>query len=176
MKRIGLALAVGFFCLTLLSPAQGAEPLKFGYVDMQKALNTCEAGKEAKKAITEEVEKIQNAFVAKQKDVEKIKEDLERRGSVLSEPVRREKEKDYQTKLRDLQRIQRDSEEDIRRKDRELTERILRQMESITKKLGEERKYTVIFERNQPALIYISGVLDLTDEVIKMMDASSKKK
>jgi len=34
----------------------------------------------------------------------------------------------------------------------------------------------VIFERNQPALIYISGVLDLTDEVIKMMDASSKKK
>jgi outer membrane protein len=139
---------------------------------MQKALNTCEAGKEAKKAITEEVEKIQNAFVAKQKDVEKIKEDLERRGSVLSEAVRREKEKDYQTKLRDLQRIQRDSEEDIRRKDRELTERILRQMESITK----GGKYTVIFERNQPALIYISGVLDLTDEVIKMMDASSKKK
>ena len=120
MKRIGLTLAVGFFCLTLLSPAQGSEPIKLGYVDMQKALNTCEAGKEAKKVITEEVEKVQNAFLAKQKDVEKIKEDLERRGSVLSEPVRREKEKDYQTKLRDLQRIQRDSEEDIRRKDREL--------------------------------------------------------
>jgi outer membrane protein len=176
MKKIGLFLAIGIFSLALLSPAQGAETLKFGYVDMQKALNTCEAGKEAKKLITEEVEKVQNAFAAKQRDVERIKSDLEKRGSVLSEAVRQEKEKEYQAKLRDLQRMQRDSEDDIRRKDREYTEKILRQLEAIAKKLGEERKYTAIFEKNQPSFIYISSALDMTDEVIRMMDASSKKK
>jgi outer membrane protein len=176
MKKIGIFLMVGFFASGLISVAQGAESIKMGYVDMQKALNLCEAGKEAKKQITDEVGKIEKTFMGKQKDLEKIKEDLEKRGSVLSESVRREKEKDYQTKLRDLQRLQRDYEEDLRRKDQEYTAKILSELAGIARKLGEEGKFTVIFEKNQPAFIYISNVIDLTDEVIKIADQNFKKK
>jgi outer membrane protein len=176
MKKFGIFLMIGFFCLGLLSTARGAEPMKLGYVDMQKALNLSEAGKEAKKQITEEVGKIEKTFVGKQKELEKIKDDLEKRGSVLSESVRREKEKDYQTKLRDMQRMQRDYEEDLRRKDQEYTAKILSDLAGIARKLGEEGKYSVIFEKNQPAFIYISNIIDLTDEVIKIADQNFKKK
>jgi outer membrane protein len=117
---------------------------------------------------------MQKTFAGKQKELEKLKDDLEKRGSVLSETVRREKERDYQAKLRDLQRLQRDYEEDLRRKDRELTDYILKNLEVIVKKLGEEGKYTLILERNQPAIVYISSGLDLTDEVIKISDQKQK--
>jgi outer membrane protein len=176
MRKIGIFLIVGFFACGLVSAARGAEAIKLGYVDMQKALNVCEAGKEAKKQITDEVGKLEKTFVGKQKDLEKLKDELEKKGMVLSESARREKEKDYQAKLRDLQRMQRDSEEDLRRKDQEYTGKILAELAGIARKLGEEGKYSVIFERNQPAFVYISNMIDLTDDVIKIADQNFKKK
>ncbi|MBP1713521.1 MAG: rane protein [Deltaproteobacteria bacterium] len=176
MKKIAVVAGLMFLGVSMASMAWSADAIKIGYVDMQKALNQCEAGKDAKKTITEEVEKMQKSFMGKQRELEKLKEDLEKRASVLSENVRREKEKEYQAKLRDMQRLQRDYEEDVRRKDREHTERILRELEIIVKKLGDEGKYTLILERNQPALVYITGSLEITDEVIKIADRNYKKK
>ena len=121
-----------------------------------------------------EVEKVQKIMEEKRKELDALKEDLEKRATVMSESARREKEADYQRKLRDVQRMQRDYEEELRRKDRQLTGKILKDLEGIIKKMGEEQKYTVILERNQPTIIYISTALDLTDEVIKL--ANQKKK
>jgi Skp family chaperone for outer membrane proteins len=42
-------------------------------------------------------------------------------------------------------------------------------------KIGEEGKYTMIFEPNQPAIIYITKGLDLTEEVVKRANASKTK-
>jgi outer membrane protein len=174
MRKGGIFLLSWGLLMAFFSLAIGAEPVKIAYVDMQKALNLCEAGREAKKQITVEVEKMQKTFAGKQREVEKLREDLEKRGSVLNETVRRDKERDYQTKLRDLQRLQKDYEDELRRRDRELTDNILKNLEAIVKKLGEEGKYTLILERNQPAIIYISSGLDLTEEVIKISDQKPK--
>ena len=175
MKKVGVYLLSLGMLIFFACPAPGAEPAKIAYVDMQKALNSCEAGKEAKKQITLEVEKMQKSFAAKQKEVEKLKEDLEKRGTVLNETARTEKERDYQVKLRDLQRMQRDYEENLKQKDQDLTGQILRNLEAIVKKIGEEGKYTLILERNQPPIIYISNTVDLTDEVIKIANQQKPK-
>lgn len=175
MKKVGVCILSLGVLIFFVSPAPGADPLKIAYVDLRKALNFCEAGQEAKKQMALEAEKMQKSFVAKQKEVEKLKEDLEKRGMVLSESVRTEKEREYQVKLRDLQRMQRDYEESLKQKDRELSDQILRDLEAIVKKMGEEGKYTLILERNQPPIIYISNAVDLTDEVIKIADRQKPK-
>ncbi len=173
MKTIGVLLGVWVLGMILTGLGWAADPLKIGYVDMQRALNQCEAGLEAKKAMTGEVEKIQKTMEAKQKELNRLREDLEKRGSVMNESVRREKEKDFQNKTREVQRMQRDFEDDLRRKDREHTDRVLRDLAKIAQKIGEEGKYTIILEGNQPTIIFISKSLDLTDEVIKQ--ANSKR-
>ena len=174
MKKVSIFFFGAAFLIAVIAPALADEPLKIAYVDMQKALNQSEVGKEAKKTITQEVEKMEKSFSGKQKELEKLREDLEKRGAVMSETVRKEKERDYQARLRDLQRLQRDYEDDLRRKDRELTERILKDLDGIVKKIGEERKFTIILEKNQPAVVYISNTLDLTDEVIKILNEKRK--
>jgi outer membrane protein len=174
MKKVGILFLSWGLLMVFTSLTFAVEPLKIAYVDMQKALNYCEAGKEAKRQMTLEVEKMQKVFAGKQKELEKIKDDLEKRGSVLSENVRREKDREYQAKLRDLQRLQKDYEDDLRRKDREFTERILKNVEVIIKQMGEEGKYTVILEKNQPTILFISNSLDLTEEVIKRIDQKQK--
>jgi len=175
MKRLTISFWLISLILFWAFPLWGAEPFKIAYVDMQKALNFCEAGKEAKKQMTAEVEKVQKILAGKQKELEKLKEELEKRGLVMSESVRREKEREYQTKLRDFQRLQTDYQDELRRKDRELTEKILRDLETVIKKIGEEGKYTIILEKNQPTILYISSSLDLTEEVIKRFDQQKQK-
>lgn len=174
MKRF----AIGVFWVSILiglgPNAMGADSIKIGFVDMQRALNTCEAGKEAKQIIAQEVDKMQKAMTGRQKELEKLREDLEKRGAVMSEAVRKEKERDYQMKLRDMQRLQRDFEEDIRRKDQEYTERILKELALIIRKLAEDKQYTLVVEKNQPAVIYVQGSLDLTDEVIQIINQKLK--
>jgi len=174
MKKSGVLWLVTAFWMAWISLAWGAEPLKIAYVDIQKALNLCEAGKAAKKQITLEVERMRKNFAGKQKELEKLKEDLEKRGLVLSEAAREEKARDFQAKTRDLQRMERDYQEELQRKDRELTESILRKLEVAVKKMGEDGKYTLILERNQGGIIYASDALDLTDELIKIFDQKGK--
>jgi outer membrane protein len=174
MKKSGVLWLVTGFWMAWVSLAWGAEPLKIAYVDIQKALNLCEAGKAAKKQITLEVDRMRKNFAGKQKELEKLKEDLEKRGLVLSEAAREEKARDYQAKTRDMQRMERDYQEELQRKDRELTESILRKLEGVVKKMGEDGKYTLILERNQGGIIYASDALDLTDELIKIFDQKGK--
>ena len=175
MKKMGFWTFCGVVILAWTAGAWGADPLKIGYVDMQRALNQCTIGQEAKKTITGEVEKMHKVLEGKQKELNKLREDLEKRGAVMNESLRREKEKEYQTKLRDVQRMQRDFEEDIRRRDRELTDKVLRDLARIVQKIGEEGKYSVILEGNQPSIIYISKGLDLTEEIIKRANAAKSK-
>lgn len=175
MRRLTTIFLIWGLVLVGAFPLWGADLIKIAYVDMQKALNFCEAGKEAKKQMATEVEKVQKILASKQKEIEKLKEELERRGMVMSESARRDKEREYQTKLRDFQRLQTDYQEELRRKDRELTENILRSLETVIKKIGEEGKYTIILEKNQPTILYISSALDLTEEVIKRFDQQKQK-
>jgi outer membrane protein len=175
MKKAGFFIINWIAGMALVSVVWAADPAKVGFVDMQRALNLCEAGQEAKKAMSVEVDKVQKTLEAKQKELNKLRDDLEKRGSVMNESVRREKEKDYQAKLRDLQRLQRDFDEDFRRRDREYTDKVLRDLAKIVQTIGEEGKYTVILEPNQPTIIYISKGLDLTDEVIKQANAPKPK-
>ena len=174
MRKEGVFLLVTGLWMAWGSLAWGAESIKLAYVDIQKALNLCEAGKAAKKQMMLEVERMRKNFAGKQQEVEKLKEDLEKRGSVLSEAAREEKGRDYQAKLRDLQRMERDYQEELQRKDRELTESILKKLEAVVKKMGEDGKYTLILERNQAGIIYIADVLDLTDELIKIFNQKEK--
>jgi outer membrane protein len=70
--------------------------------------------------------------------------------------------------------MERDYQEELQRKDRELTESLLRKLEAIVKKMGEDGKYTLILEKSQGGIIYISNTLDLTDELIKISDQAGK--
>ncbi|KPK89828.1 MAG: hypothetical protein AMJ94_11130 [Deltaproteobacteria bacterium SM23_61] len=175
MKKMGFWTFCGVVILAWTAGAWGADPLKIGYVDMQRALNQCTAGREAKKIITGEVEKVHKSLEGRKKELDRLREDLEKRGAVMNETLRREKEKEYQAKLRDMQRTQRDFEEDIRRRDRELTDKVLRDLARIVEKIGEEGKYSVILEGNQPTIVYISKGLDLTEEVINRANAAKSK-
>ena len=171
MKKVVLA---GLLACCLAATSVFAADVKLGYIDMQRALNTSEAGKEAKEQLAARVKKYQDEINSKQEETKKLKDDLEKQGMLLSESVRATKEKDYQQRLKEFQRFTKDAQDELQGKDEEFTRRILEGMEKVIQEFGRKNGYTFIFVKNE-GMLFVDEKADLTDEVLKAFNAGRKK-
>jgi outer membrane protein len=173
-KRIGKVMVVLLLGGGLLAGPAGSAEFKIASVDIQKAVNECNAGKDAKKDITKEVEKFQRLIAEKQKDLQTMKETLEKQAAMLNPDARTAKEKEYQSKLRDFQRWGEDYQNDLNQKRTEKERTISQNLQKVIQKLGVDEGYTLILEKNEAIVLYASKVIDITDRVIKLFDTQKK--
>jgi outer membrane protein len=180
MGSYGKALSVFIGTLILTTgwivPSVHPAELKIASVDIQRAINECRAGQEAKKNLLKEVEKFQRQAADKQKELQGMKEALEKQAAMLTQQARVAKEKDYQAKLRDFQRWGQDGQNEINQKRVELERNIARGILKIVQQLGADEGFTVILEKNEQIVLYTSKTIDITDRIIKTYDAQGPKK
>jgi len=152
-----------------------AEDFKLATVDLQRALNECDAGKKAKEDFKSQVDKLQADLNKQKTDIEKIKDEVEKKGMVLKEEERKNIERDYQRRLRDFQRTYKDSQAELQQRDNELTSEILRDLQEVIAEYGAKQNYTLVLEAsNTGAVLYNSRAIDITDAVIQ--EYNSKRK
>jgi outer membrane protein len=151
----------------LLATTAVAETPKIGYVDLQRALNESDAGKRAKEEFKTQVDKLQGGLKRQKDDLERMKDQLDKKGLVMKESERAKLEDEYRRKLRDFERAYKDSQADLQKKDNELTGAILKELQEIIRGLGEREGYTVILESTSSAILYGSPSADLTETVMR---------
>jgi outer membrane protein len=173
MKRAILAGIVAA-CIASSALFATAADMKLGYIDMQRALNGSDAGKEAKEQLAARVKKFQDEINVKQDDLKKLKEELEKQGMLLSDSTRATKEKDYQNKLKEFQRFTKDAQDELQSKDEEFTRKILEGMEKVIQEYGRQKGYTFIFVKNE-SMLFVDEKADLTEDVLKLFNESRKK-
>jgi outer membrane protein len=171
-KRLGIIIGI-IIMGGWLGSAWAAE-LKVGCIDIQKAVNECSAGKEAKKVIAKELEKFQHLYGEKQKELQGIKESLEKQALMLNPETRAAKEKEYQTKLKEFQRWVEDTQNEIKQKGLDMERNISLGLLKMIQKVGADEGYTFILEKNENIVLFASKTIDLTDRVIKLFDAQKK--
>jgi outer membrane protein len=171
MKRFILA---GILACGIAATPVFAADVKLGYIDMQRALNSSEAGKEAKEQLAARVKKYQDEINSKQEEIKKLKDDLEKQGMLLSETARSSKEKDYQQRLKEFQRFTKDAQDELQGKDEEFTRKIIEGMEKVIQEFGRKNGYTFIFVKNE-GMLFADDKSDVTEEVLKNFNASRKK-
>jgi outer membrane protein len=175
MKMYGkkLSLVVGMILLGWLGSVWASD-LKIAYIDIQKAVNECNAGKEAKKTIVKEVEKLQRQLAEKQKELQTMKDAYDKQALMLTPDARTTKEKEFQTKVREFQRWQEDTQNEINQKRAEVERNIAAGLLKVIQKMGTDEGYTLILEKNETIVLFASKTLDITDRVIKVFDAQKK--
>jgi len=170
MKRLLTALVA----ICIASTTAFAADVKIGYIEMQRALNSSEAGKAAKEQLAARLKKYQDEINVKQDELKKLKDELEKQGAFLNDSIKASKEKDYQQKLKEFQRFTKDAQEELQGKDEEFTRKILEGMEKVIKEYGRKNGYTFIFVKNE-SMLFADEKADLTNEVLKQFNASHKK-
>jgi len=148
--------------------------IKIACVDVQRVINECNAGKEAKKALTKEAEKIQNLIFDKQKELQDMKDSLDKQGALLKPDAKAAKEKELQAKVRDYQRWGEDVQNEMNQKRMEMEKTILIALQKVIQKLGADEGYTLILEKNESIVLFASKPTDITDQVTKAFDAQKK--
>ena len=148
--------------------------IKIGSVDMQKAVNECNAGEEAKKVLTKEADKFQRLIAEKQKEIQEMKESLEKQGLVLTPEARTAREKEFQTRLRDFQRWGEDVQNELNQKRIEIERNISIGLIKVAQEIGANEGYTLILQKNENIVLFASKPTDITDQVIKAYDVQKK--
>ncbi len=163
-----LVMALVFTCSAApLALAQTTS--KVAVVDMQKAIQSTEAGKKAKKELETEFEKRKKELQKKETDLKKMGDDLEKKRTVLSEEVLGKKQAEMQEEMMKYRESLNKNQMEIQKKEQDLTRPILDKMKKVIADQAKSGGYTLVLE-NSAVVLYAESATDLTDQVIKAFE------
>src|SRR5262245_46809321 len=160
---------------TLALAAVARADMRIAVVDMQRALNECDAGKKAKDQVKAKFEKSQDQLKRQREDLDHLKDDYDRKALVLKDEERRNLEKDLESRGLDFKRKYEDFQRDLKRTDAELTASIVEELYGIVRDYGQRNNYSLVLEASSGALLYNDKAVDITDEIVKLHNASPHK-
>ena len=149
--------------------------IKIGSVDMQRIINECSAGNEARKVIAQDGEKFQRLIAEKQRELQTMKESFEKQTLMLTPDARANKEREYQNKLREFQRWGEDTQNELNQKRTQMERNISIGLIKVVQEIGANEGYTFILQKNENIVLFASKPTDITDQVIKAYDVQKKQ-
>lgn len=150
--------------------------INVGYVDLQKALQTVDAGKKAKENLEKDVLAKKGELEQKQKDFQKEAEAFEKKAAIMNDSAKAGKQAELQKKYVELQKMAAESQMELQKRERELTKPIVDELKSIIEGLGKEKNFQMVLEKNEGAVLYAESNLDLTAQVIERFNSRNKGK
>lgn len=153
-----------------VSPVR-AETSPVAIVDLQRVLTESIAGKAAKNNLDNEIKKRQGSFDKERAELQKLKEELDSKSSLLSAAALEEKRTAFARKERDLARKVQDVREELGKKNRDEISKIIAQARVVTEQIAEKEKYQFVLEKGSSGVLYSEGRLDITDEVVRALDS-----
>lgn len=151
----------------LLGGAAAHAETKFGYVDLQRALNEVEEGKNAKAKLKKEFDGKQATLDQKQDELKKLKAEFDKQSLVLAEDKKRAKQEELQQKFFELQGLYAKLQKELTAQEAELTQDIFKKMGVIIAEIAEREGFTVVLEKNDGGVLYAPPANDLTNELIR---------
>lgn len=162
MKFLNILLS-SVLVVSLIAPAM-AEDLKMGFVDLSRLFDEYHKTKEYDTYL----ESIHTDFEdTRNEKISEIRESQARLG-LLTEDKKSELESDIEKKKADLLEFDRQKKTDLTKKRNEKIQEILLEIEQVVSDYAEKEKYSVIL--NDRVLIYGSPVLDITEQVLTILN------
>ncbi len=163
--------AAKLFAATLVfcsAQASAQADIKVGLVNSERVLRESTVAKAAEQRLEAE-------FIKRDKEIQdlgtrlkSLSDKLEKDNAVLPETERNRRQRELQEIDRDLQRKQREYREDLNQRRNEEFASIQERAQRIIKQIAEAEKYDLIVQE----AIYFSNRIDITDKVIKQLNAA----
>lgn len=174
-RLISLSLLCSFFIIsTLLGDVQAAE-MKIGFISVQSILFGCKDGQVAKKELTLKQDELKKKFSADGAKLESLVQEIEKKQSVWSADVLADKKREATMLDRDLKMKSEDAQYEVNELRKKVLDPIVKKLDAALKEYGKNQGYTMIIDSDVAArsgmIVYGDNALDLTDAMIKIVDA-----
>jgi outer membrane protein len=174
MKSMTTVLAFLFAVSAAGTVAHAAEDVKIATVDLQKALQSVDAGKKAKAQLEKEFNTKSKEFQAERNSLTKAIEEFRKQSLALSEEARTKKQNEIQERGMKLQEATQRSQTELQQKEHDLTAPILTKLRGIITDLAKQKGYSMVLEKSDTTVIYSLDKDDLTDGVIDAFNKANK--
>ena len=164
LMMVSVVLFTGLFASSAF-----AQQLKFGVVDVQRAVMETEEGLRAQATLKKFFDKRQQELDAKQTDMQKQREEIEKQAKVISQQALQKRMEDWQKQMMELQTVFVEYNKELQKKQGELTQPIYGKIVGLLRRLATQDGYDAILEKQ--AVPYMRADLDLTDKVIQMYNS-----
>jgi outer membrane protein len=160
---------------TSAQTAAAPAPVRVGFVDIQRVLARSSAGVAAREQLEKEKAAMQRQVDAQRGDIEKLRDELEKKGQLLSVDARKEKQEQLERKVRDARRLVDDLQGTLQKKEEALLAKVLQDVSGLIQKVSKDRGYGLVLERQRSSILYATPESDLTDDVLRAYDDETKK-
>lgn len=160
--------------LLFLIAAMGAAHagVKFACVDPNRILQESKLVAQAQKELREKLIEYQTKLSNKQKKLEELKKQIE--SKAISQKAKEEKIKEYQKLESEARALQEKAQKELEDMRQRLESTVYNRVREAAEKLAKERGYTGVMDCG--VFIYKEPEMDITTEVIKIIDEGSSKK
>ncbi|MBK6649211.1 MAG: OmpH family outer membrane protein [Betaproteobacteria bacterium] len=167
LPRSLLAL-VGVAALLAGTPSYAqAEESRIGYVNTDRIFREANTAKAAQVKLEQEFAKREKELVDMGNTLKNASDKLEREAPTLAEAQRNARQKTLVDQDREFQRKRREFQEDLNARKNEELQQVLERANKVVKQVAETEKYDVVLQE----AVYINPKLDITDKVIKALNA-----
>lgn len=149
----------------LFSGVAQASELKVGFVSIERIYREAPISIKASKRMEDQFSKRKKDMVEAEEAIKRFQENLEKNTPVMSDSERLAKQKELESKMRDLQRKNREFQEDLNLRRNEEMSQILEKANAAVRLLAEREKFDLILQD----AVYTSPRIDITDRVIKAL-------
>lgn len=178
-KSIVLFLATAVVLICSLVPESWAKDSpKTGYIDLSKIFDEYQKTKVSSESLEGEG-KTKKAREEKMRlEIRRLKDELE----LLSEQAKKKRQTLIDQKVKQLQSFIREGTEELMGKKMSMMKEIMGDIETTIKEYGKSQNYDIILNDSKMlpyshrALLYRDESLDLTDEIIKILNSKRGKK
>lgn len=148
-----------------------AQEFKIGFVNTDRIFREASTAKNAQAKLEQEFAKREKDLVDLGNTIKTASEKFEREAPTLSETQRNTRQKQLMDQDREFQRKRREFQEDLNTRKNEEQQVVIERANRAVKQVAESEKYDVIFQE----AVYINPKHDITDKVIKSLNASAGK-
>ena len=170
-RQCALGLALGLAAVAAPVYAQ-AEEFRAGFVNTDRIFREAVPAKAAQSKLEQEFSRREKEIVDAGNVLKTASEKFEREAPTMAESQRVNRQKQLVEQDRDFQRKRREFQEDLNSRKNEELQQVLERANRIIKQVAEAEKYDVILQE----AVYVNPKLDITDKVIKALNAAGTGK
>jgi len=147
-----------------------AQEFRVGFVNTDRIFKEATTAKAAQVKLEQEFSKREKELVDLGATLKGLSDKLEREAPTLGESQRSLRQKQLVDQDRDFQRKRREFQEDLNARKNEELQLVLERANRVVKQVAEAEKYDLVLQD----AVYINPKHDITDKVIKALNAGAK--
>jgi len=168
-RHLSVALLLG--AVAIAAPAQ-AQEFKAGFVNTDRIFREATTAKAAQAKLEQEFSRREKELVDMGNTLKTASDKFEREAPTMAESQRTARQRQLVDQDRDFQRKRREFQEALSARKNEELSQVLERANKVVKQVAEAEKYDVILQE----AVYINPKHDITDKVIKALNAAAATK